>query len=73
MNPIIGAGDLPVTIGYNGVGGAGGVMDKIGPHLKYNLDTKKLPSSFTCFILQVTITNTATGESRMETVPLQAK
>ncbi|MEO6739795.1 MAG: HYR domain-containing protein [Chthoniobacteraceae bacterium] len=73
MDGIIEAGELPVTIGYNGVGGAGGVMDKIGPHLKYNLDTKKLPSTFKCFILQVTITDTATGESRVETVPLQAK
>jgi titin len=62
-----------LPIDYNGVGEAGGVMDKIDGHLKYNLDTKKLPQTAQCFILQVTVTDTSTGESRSEIVPLQAK
>ena len=63
-----------LLIDYNGVGEAGGFMDKIGPHLKYNLATKKLPvQTSKCYVLQVTITDTSTGESRVETVPLQSK
>ena len=38
-------------IEFNGVGGGGGVMDKIGGHLKYNLDTKSLPTTTQCYIL----------------------
>ena len=67
----IDAGELPIS--YNGVGETGGVMDKIGGHLKYNLDTKKLPQTVKCYILQVTVTDSSTGESSVETVPLQAK
>jgi len=68
---VVDAGELPID--YNGVGEAGGVMDKIDGHLKYNLDTKKLPQTVKCYILQVTITDSSTGESRTESVPLQAK
>ena len=73
MDGVIDAGELPIDIGFNGVGGAGGIMDKIGGHLKYNLDTKKLPVTLKCYILQVTITDNSTGESRVETVALQSK
>ena len=62
-----------MNIAFNGIGGAGGVMDKIGGFLKYNLNTKVLPVPLKCCILQVTITDTNTGESRVETVPLQVK
>ncbi len=62
--------ELQMNIAFNGVGG---VMDKIGGFLKYNLNTKVLPVTLKCYILQVTITDTNTGESRVETVPLQAK
>jgi hypothetical protein len=62
-----------LAIDYSGVGEAGGVMDKIGGYLKYNLDTKKLPKTSKCFILQVTVTDTSTGEALSETVPLQVK
>ena len=55
------------------MGEAGGVMDKIGSYLQYNLDTKKLPQTAKCYILQVTVTDSSTGDSRVETVPLQAK
>jgi len=68
---VVDAGELPID--YNGVGEAGGVMDKIDGHLKYNLDTKKLPQTVKCYILQVTVTDSSTGESRTESVPLQAK
>ena len=62
-----------LPIDFSGVGGAGGVMDKIGAHLMYNLDTKKMPQTTQCHILQVTVTDTSTGESRSEIVPLQVK
>ena len=63
--------DAPID--FNGVGGAGGVMDKIGGHLKYNLDTKSLPKTTQCYILRVTVTDTSTGEEEFEEVLLQAK
>jgi hypothetical protein len=60
-------------IQFSGVGGSGGVMDKIDHHLKYNLDTKSLPSTAQCYILRVTITDLSTDERRFEEVLLQAK
>jgi hypothetical protein len=60
-------------IEFNGVGGGGGVMDKIGGHLKYNLDTQSLPTTTQCYILRVTVTDTSTGEEKFEEVLLQAK
>lgn len=60
-------------IEFNGVGGGGGVMDKIGGHLKYNLDTKSLPTTTQCYILRVTVTDAGTGEEKFEEVLLQAK
>jgi hypothetical protein len=60
-------------IEFNGVGGGGGVMDKIGGHLKYNLDTESLPTTTQCYILRVTVTDTSTGEEKSEEVLLQAK
>ena len=60
-------------IDFNGVGGGGGVMDKIGGHLKYNLDTTSLPTTTQCYILRVTVTDITTGENKFEEVLLQAK
>jgi hypothetical protein len=60
-------------IDFNGVGGNGGVMDKVGGHLKYNLDTKSLPTTTQCFILRVTVTDTSSGEEKIEEVLLEAK
>jgi hypothetical protein len=69
-----GAADANATpIEFNGVGGGGGVMDKIGGHLKYNLDTKSLPTTTQCYILRVTVTDTSTGEEKSEEVLIQAK
>jgi hypothetical protein len=65
--------DRAAPIDFNGVGGGGGVMDKIGSHLKYNLDTKSLPTTTQCYILRVTVTDTSTGEEKFEEVLLQAK
>jgi hypothetical protein len=65
--------DSAAPIDFNGVGGGGGVMDKIGGHLKYNLDTKSLPTTMQCYILRVTVTDTSTGEEKFEEVLLQAK
>jgi hypothetical protein len=62
-----------VPIDFNGVGGGGGVMEKVGGHLKYNLDTKALPTTTQCYILRVTLTDTSTGEGVFEEVLLQAK
>lgn len=73
MDGVIDANEGALVIDYNGVGEAGGVMDKIDGHLRYNLDTKKLPPTFKCYILQVSVTDSSTGESGVETVPLQAK
>ena len=60
-------------IEFSGIGGGGGVMDKIDGHLKYNLDTKSLPTTTQCYILRVTVTDTSTGEEKFEEVLLQAK
>jgi hypothetical protein len=73
MDGVIDANENAMVIDFNGVGEAGGVMDRIDGHLKYNLDTKKLVQTFKCYILQVTITDNNTGESRVETVPIQSK
>ena len=50
-------------------------MDKIDGHLHYNLDTKQLPeiSDSNCYLLEVTVTDTSTGESYFEIIPIQAK
>ncbi len=73
MDGVIDANEPVMDIAYNGVGEGGGVMDKIDGHLKYNLDTKKLVQTFKCYILQVTVTDSSTGESKVETVALQAR
>lgn len=65
--------DNAAPIDFNGVGGGGGVMDKIGGHWKYNLDTKSLPTTTQCYILRVTVTDTSTGEEKFEEALLQAK
>ena len=64
-----------IPIDYNGVGGAGGAMDKVGDHLKYNLDTKTLKAiaDTRCYLLEVTVTDTSTGEVVSEMISLQAK
>jgi uncharacterized repeat protein (TIGR03803 family) len=62
-----------LPIDYHGQGGPGGLMDKHGGKLKYNLDTGSLPNSLDCFVLQVTITDTSTGETKVETVLIQKK
>ena len=48
-------------------------MEKVDSQLMYNLDTSLLPQTTSCYILQVAVTDIATGESLSETVPLQAK
>jgi hypothetical protein len=48
-------------------------IHNFGGHLMFNLDTKKLPQTTECYLLQVTVTDTGTGESHSESVPLQAK
>lgn len=70
---LIDGNDPALLIDYNGVGEAGGMMDKICGHLQYNLDTKKLPRTFRCYILQVTITDTSTGQTIAETLALKSK
>jgi len=64
-----------LPIDYNGVGDDGGVMDKIGGHLKYNLDTGELPEILNTrsYVLEVTVTDISTGESVSEMIPIQAK
>lgn len=64
-----------IPIDYNGVGGAGGAMDLIDGHLRYNLDTKTLKAiaNTKCYLLEVTITDSSTGEVASEIIPLQAK
>jgi hypothetical protein len=71
MDGVVDAGEMPID--YNGVGEAGGVMDKVDGKLQFNLDTKKLVQTVKCYILQVTVTDSSTGESRVETLALQAK
>ena len=62
-----------LEIDYNGIGESGGIMDKIDGHLAYYLDTRKLPPITECYLLQVTVIDTSTGEFRSEMIPLQAK
>ncbi len=73
MDGVLDAGEVAINIGLNGVGSSGGVMDKIGPHLKYNLNTKTLPLTFKCYLLQITIKDNSTGETGVEILPLQIK
>lgn len=68
-----GAGDVDLPVDFNGVGGAGGAMDKVNGHLKYNLDTSSLPQTTRCYVLRVTVTDTSTGETTSETVLLQRR
>jgi hypothetical protein len=67
-----GLADAISPIDYNGVGEAGGYMDRVNGFLKYNLDTKALVTSG-CYVLRVTITDTSTGQSCSETVLLQRR
>ena len=60
-------------IEFNGIGSSGGDMEKVGDHLKYNLDTKTLPTDSQCFVLRVNIADTMTGQTVFEEVLLQAK
>lgn len=64
-------GALPID--FNGLGGPDGLMVKSGGFLKYNLDTKTLPSDTQSFLLQVTVFDTATGESFSESLAIQAR
>jgi hypothetical protein len=67
------AGTTPLPISFHGVGKPGGLMEKVGGQMKFNLDTGPLPKSVKCFTLKVTVLDTATGESSSETVLLQAR
>lgn len=62
-----------LLIDYNGVGGAGGMMDLIDGHLRFNLDTKSLPTTTRCYILRVTVSDVSSSETTAESVLLQAK
>lgn len=62
-----------VPIDFNGVGGGGGVMTRINGHLKYNLDTKALPTRTQCYIVRVTVTDLNTGKEKFEDVLLEAR
>jgi hypothetical protein len=73
MDGVVDANEGAMVIDFNGVGAAGGVMDKVDGKLQFNLDTKKLIQTFKCYILQVTVTDSSTGESRVETLALQVK
>jgi len=61
----------PVAIGNNG--DATVLMEKCGGHLKYNLNSKKLPTNTPCFLLQANITDLSTGESLSETLPIRSR
>jgi hypothetical protein len=58
-----------VAIGHNGATVV--LMEKAGGHLKYNLNTKKLPANIHCYLLKATIIDTSTGESLSETLAIQ--
>jgi hypothetical protein len=58
----------PVAIDNNG--GTTVLMEKCGGHLKYNLNTKKLPTNTPCFLLQANIMDLSTGESLSDTLPI---
>jgi hypothetical protein len=60
-------------IDINGLGGAGGLMEKVDGYLRYNLDTKGLPGDIHCYLLKATIVDTATGEFLSEFLPIQGR
>jgi len=61
----------PVAIDNNG--GTTVLMEKCGGHLKYNLNTKKLPTNTPCFLLKANIMDNSTGESVSETLPIHSR
>jgi hypothetical protein len=61
----------PVAIDNNG--GTTVLMEKCGGHLKYNLNTKKLPTNTPCFLLKATSMDISTGESLSETLPIHSR
>jgi hypothetical protein len=61
----------PVSIGNDG--GTTVVMEKCDGHLKYNLNTGKLPTDTHCFLLRATIMDVSTGESLSETLPIRCR
>ncbi|PKN54971.1 MAG: hypothetical protein CVU56_23835 [Deltaproteobacteria bacterium HGW-Deltaproteobacteria-14] len=67
---IAGAADV---VDIDGPGDDGGLMIRVGDKLKYNVNTKKLPTVQGCYILEVTVQNVSTGEEASESVWLKAK
>jgi hypothetical protein len=62
-----------VPIDHHGIGGAGGLMVKSDGFLRYNLNTKVLPTDAYCYLLRATITDISTGESLSETLPIRSR
>jgi hypothetical protein len=48
-----------------GVGGAGGLMDHIDGHLKFNLDLRQV-APYSCYVLRVNVTDSSTGDTSYE-------
>jgi hypothetical protein len=63
----------PVVIEHNGLGGDGGLMVKAGGWLRYNLNTKVLPTDTHCFLLKATVMNVTTGETLSEMLPIDCR
>jgi hypothetical protein len=49
------------------------LMERHGGHLKYDLHTENLPAGIQCYLLKATVTDTSTGESLSETLPIQTR
>lgn len=62
-----------LVIDSSGLGDPGGSMDKVGGLLRYNLATASLPPVGQCFVLDVTVQNTLTGEQKSESVLLKRR
>jgi Protein of unknown function (DUF642) len=49
------------------------LMERSDGHFKYDLKTKKLPADTQCYLLKATITDTASGESVSESLPIRSR
>jgi hypothetical protein len=69
-----GVGDIDLPENFSGVGGSSGLMVLTDGKLQFNLKTTGFNSGAAgCYVLQVTLTDTSTGQTTTEKVLLKAK
>ncbi|MDQ2643555.1 MAG: hypothetical protein M3020_07065 [Myxococcota bacterium] len=68
-----GVADQEVPLGGDRRTGSPGTMKNAGQFLSYGLDTKELPPSPDCFVLEVVVRDATSGDEARETTLLQRK